>query len=76
MAGRGAVWLAHLNGVQGVAGSNPAVPIILRQAQDDRPERSRRAIRIREHSLEKLSLNPKGVLGEKEFFPYRRIKLL
>ena len=25
-SGRGAVGLAHLNGVQGVAGSNPAVP--------------------------------------------------
>jgi hypothetical protein len=25
--GRGAVWLAHLHGVQGVAGSNPVAPI-------------------------------------------------
>ena len=27
--GRGAVWLAHLHGVQGVAGSNPVAPIFL-----------------------------------------------
>ncbi len=26
LSGRGAVWLAHLNGVQGVGGSNPLVP--------------------------------------------------
>jgi hypothetical protein len=25
--GRGAVWLAHLHGVQGVAGSSPVAPI-------------------------------------------------
>ncbi len=24
---RGVAWIAHLNGVQGVAGSNPAAPI-------------------------------------------------
>jgi hypothetical protein len=29
LSGRGAVWLAHLNGVQGVGGSNPLVPTIL-----------------------------------------------
>ena len=28
LSGRGAVWLAHLNGVQGVGGSNPLVPTI------------------------------------------------
>ena len=26
LSGRSAVWLAHLNGVQGVGGSNPLVP--------------------------------------------------
>jgi hypothetical protein len=26
LAGRGAAWVAHLNGVQGVGGSNPLVP--------------------------------------------------
>ena len=26
LSGRGAVWLAHLHGVQGVAGSNPVAP--------------------------------------------------
>ena len=28
-SGRGAVWIAHLNGVQGVGGSNPPAPIVL-----------------------------------------------
>ena len=27
-SGRGAAWLAHLHGVQGVGGSNPLVPTI------------------------------------------------
>ena len=31
--GRGAVWLAHLHGVQGVAGSNPVAPILAGSCQ-------------------------------------------
>ena len=28
-SGRGVAWIAHLNGVQEVAGSNPAAPILI-----------------------------------------------
>jgi hypothetical protein len=30
VSGRGAVWLAHLHGVQGVAGSSPVARILTR----------------------------------------------
>jgi hypothetical protein len=33
LSGRSAVWLAHLNGVQGVGGSNPLVPTIFHQKE-------------------------------------------
>ena len=42
--GRGAVWLAHLHGVQGVAGSNPVAPIFSPQRHKDKALSKRRKI--------------------------------
>ena len=71
MSGRGAVWLAHLNGVQGVAGSSPAVPTsalgIVRETEIFCRTFGLIACSLQAigKSLPQLAISPKSTFGKK-----------